>query len=96
MWWFSTSFYFVCFRIHYDFYFRFAVLLNEEFASRFDKSHHILPALNILPSAIVSDSWKQKGSEWLDNVHQSLSDYEESLPSPGSLKTELLSWRLYW
>lgn len=71
-------------------------ILVGEFTSRFNHSQHILPALNLLPSAVVSSHWKDRAPEWIENVAQSLSDYIDDLPSPESLKTELMCWRLHW
>lgn len=71
-------------------------ILNSEFTTRFDNSQRILPALNLLPSAVVSSYWKYRASEWIDDVAQSLAEYKDDLPSPESLKTELLTWRLHW
>ena len=74
----------------------FVDILISEFTDRFQGMQSIMPALNVLPSAVVSPAWRSECKLWIENVTESLRLYKDILPCAENLETELISWRQHW
>lgn len=67
-----------------------------EMKGRFEKTQLPSGLLFLVPSAVVHPSWRYKKPEWERKVMEAMDYYEDDLPSPSLVQTELTLWNDHW